>query len=354
MHSDEGSPTGSSPGPDDISLPASPPSPLSDDIALPPALPRSDGPPPVGESYWQPRRPAPVPAPPAPRATRSRRGIAVAAALVVVVGAAVGVVVFATGTNSAEAAVLDAVTSTLADKTAAVHIDTTVHSPSIDTTVSGTGDVDFTQDALDLNLTVDQGGNQIPVQTLYLGGTVYEDLPGLSQLLPGKSWLSIDLGSPGLANRDTPGGLSSAGNPTALLKLLETQGNTVTALGSSTVDGVSVQGYKVVLDPAAVKAEIAQDHLPAWISSVVSQLNLGAMSEDVYIDGSGMLRRFSTSVTESEASVGTISVQETLDFSDYGTSFTVSPPPASAVVDFSQFLQAAEASLGSGSPSAST
>jgi len=127
--------------------------------------------------------------------------------------------------------------------------------------------------------------------------------------------------------------------------VLQARGEIVTTLGSSTVDGAAVQGYRVVISASALKAEIAEDHLPTWIGAGANDVSQGVTAR-VYVDGSGMLRRFTTSISADIPQVGPISVDETLDFSDYGTSFSASPPPAAEVVGFQQFLQAAEAAVG--------
>jgi hypothetical protein len=143
--------------------------------------------------------------------------------------------------------------------------------------------------------------------------------------------------------------LGTGNNPTAMLRLLAQQGNTVTPLGSSTVDGAVVQGYSVKLNASTIKARLAHADLPSWMTTALSQINIDSVTNNVYVDSAGLLRRYNVSLTES-APKGTISVDETLDFSIYGRVVSVSAPPASQVMTFEQFLNAAEAA-GSSSPS---
>ena len=136
-----------------------------------------------------------------------------------------------------------------------------------------------------------------------------------------------------------------------MLRLLAEQGNTVVPLGPSTIDGTVVQGYSVTLNAATIEAQLAHANLPSWMSSALSQINIESVTNNVYVDGSGLLRRYSVSLTESAPSKGTITLDESLDFSDYGAPVSVSAPPAGQVVTFEQFLQAAEAAGSGSSPS---
>ncbi len=283
------------------------------------------------------------------RARRPRRRVVAGMAALVVVAAVAGVFVVVSGGKSAEAAVIDSVNSTLADRTAHVSMDMTVHSPSSTVTESGTGGIDFSQNALQLQFTVDEAGQKVPLTALYIGGSVYESIAGLDQLVPGKSWISLDLGSLATSTQSSSA-LGTGNNPTATLRLLAEQGNTVVPLGPSSIDGTAVQGYSVTLNVARIESQLAHANLPSWISSALSQVNIESVTNDVYVDGTGLLRRYSVSLTESAPSKGTLTLDESLDFSDYGAPVTVSAPPAAQVMTFEQFLQAAEAA-GTSSPS---
>ena len=284
---------------------------------------------------------------PPPR-TRRRGALAVAAALVAAVCLAVSLVVALGGgsTPSAAAAVINAVNSSLADKTAHVTLTESVQEAGQDITVNGTGSIDFSQSALDLQASGNVAAQPLNLELMYLGGTMYLQIPGISRVEAGKSWLSLDLSS--IANQSGGGGagaLGSGGNPTATLQLLAQQGNTVTPIGSSTVDGVDVQGYQVTLSHAAIEAELNKANLPSWIRQAASNVNLGEASYKVYVDGHGLLRRdvFSSHMSVS-AQQATVSAQ--MDFTNYGAPVNIQAPPANQVVDFSQFLQDAQAASG--------
>ena len=264
--------------------------------------------------------------------------VCVAVSLVVVLGGG--------GTANASAAVIDAVNNSLAGKTAHVALTESVQEAGQGFTMNGTGSIDFSQNALDLQASGTVGGQQLDLELLYLGGTMYMQIPGISQVESGKSWVSLDLSS--IANQagsGSAGALGSGGNPTATLQLLAQQGNTVTPIGSSTIDGVDVQGYQVTLSHAAIEAELAKANLPSWIRQAASSVNIGDTSYKVYVDGQGLLRREAISMQISVSSQqAAVSVQ--MDLTDYGAPVNVQAPPADQVVDFSHFLQDAQAASG--------
>jgi hypothetical protein len=267
----------------------------------------------------------------------------------VVLAALGSIVAVVTGGTSAEAAVINSVNSTMADQTAHITMSLSAHTPTATVTATGTGGIDFGHNAMQLQVSTGVGGQQINIQAVYVDGSVYENIPGLDQMIPGKSWVSVDLSSLGDSTSQSPSSLGTGDNPTAMLRLLTQQGNTVVPLGSSTVDGTSVQGYSVTLDSSAIKAELAQAKLPSWMTSALREVDIQNTTFKVYVDGAGLLRRMSVGLTESVGSAGTLRVDETLDLSDYGSAVTVGAPPPDQVASLQQVLEAAQAALGSSS-----
>ncbi len=285
-----------------------------------------------------------------PPPTRRPGRVLVASLVVLVMVVCAAAVVIVGGGKSAEAAVIKSVNSTLADRTAHVSLNMAVQSPSSSVTGTGSGDIDFNQNALQLQLSVAAAGQSVQMQLLYDGGSVYEALPGIGQLAPGKSWISVDLSSlEGPAAAQGPGALGTGANPAATLRLLTQQGNTVVGLGPSTVDGVAVQGYSVSISPATIKAQLASANVPSWLKAALSGVDIEGITNKVYIDNSGLLRRYSMELTETVPPNGTITIDESLDFSDYGTSVSVTPPPPDQVLSLNQFLQALQSAEASGS-----
>jgi hypothetical protein len=263
--------------------------------------------------------------------------------IIVVLLVIVGAVTIFGSSESASAKVVNAVTTSLKDGTA--HVTVTLAGSAVGTNVTGTGSgaIDFTDNALQLHLTVGADGQQEAIDAVYQGGVVYETLPGLSTVAPGKSWLSIDLSSLQKEEAQDPSSGSLGSNPAVMLQMLAQQGNTVVPLGPSTIDGTAVNGYTVTVDPARAERQIKKAALPPWMQQAVAGLKVHDLRFKVYVDQSGLLRSMVSQVSESTGEAGNVSFSETLDFSDYGTPVTVTAPPASQVETFEQLLQAAAA-----------
>jgi hypothetical protein len=329
-----------------VLAPETPPSAAGDPVDT--ALPGGFGSDPVG--HGDPFAPADVGSPP-PR--RSRTPVAVVASIIVVILLVVGAVVVFGGTESASAKVVDAVNTTLSDGSAHVTMTLSGQADGTNLTGSGSGGINFTANDLQLQMTVGADGQQVPVNAIYQGGVIYESVPGLSTLAPGKSWISIDLSALQNAEAQNPstGGLGS--NPDVMLQMLAQQGNTVVPLGPSTVDGVAVEGYSVTVNPSAVAQQLKKASLPSWMQQAVAGLKVHDIHIKAFVDHSGLLRAFELQLTESSGEAGTVSFDETLGLSDYGTPVNVTAPPAGQVESFQQLLQT-EGSLGSPSSSSSS
>jgi hypothetical protein len=278
---------------------------------------------------------------------RTRNTVVAAVAVAVVLVVVVGAVVALGGDKSASAEVIDAVHSTLNDKTADVTMNLSVQADGQNITETGTGGIDFSDNALDVHMVVNTQGQQIPITVDYLGGVAYENIPGLDGITPGKSWVSVDLSA--LESTDSTSGFSLGGNPAATLQMLAQQGNAVVALGPSTVGGVPVNGYAVTIDPGSIAEKLKQADLPAWMQQAASTLTVHAFEVKVFVDDSGLLRSTHVQMTESTAKAGTIVIDETLDYSAYGTPVSVTAPPAGQVESLQQFLQAEASQSGSSS-----
>jgi hypothetical protein len=302
-------------------------------------------------SYWAPHEGGfsdtfAVSSPSVPDKRSKRPVVAIVTALVVVVatiGVSVGLV---GGGKSAEAEVIAAVNSAMADRTAQLNMNLSISAAGHDVGGTGSGAIDFSQNAIEVNFTIDTAGQQVPIQEEYLGGVLYESIPGLDQLVPGKSWISLDMSGLQQAAGQNPTAAGIGSNPAAMLRVLAQQGNTVVPLGSSTVDGVSVQGYSVAIDAAAIRAKLSQGHLPSWMQQALSKVNLGDMRIKVFVDGAGLLRRMTMHMALSSASNGSVTIDAGMDFSGYGTPVTVTAPPSDQVVSFQDFLRAAQQQVG--------
>jgi hypothetical protein len=274
------------------------------------------------------------------RKSRTLMNVAALLTLLLVVGG--GTFLFVGRNPSADAAVALALNSTLSNKTADLTVTGTVGVGSAGVNVTGTGVVDFTQNAAQLALNTSVHGNQVTEGEVTVGDTIYLNLGALvSQELPGKSWISVGLGQLNQGGSASPlgiGGGLSTNNPAAILKILGQHGNTVTALGQSTINGTTVQGYSVEVDPADVRAEIASAHLPTWMKQSVSTSGNLDISYRVFIDGTGNLYRMTTDLSvpvDGQSLNGVIS----MDFSNFGTATDIDAPPAEQVAPYQTFLQ---------------
>jgi hypothetical protein len=280
--------------------------------------------------------------PPAPTG-RHRIGfkvLSVALAAIVVAGGSF--LLFGRRTN-ADAAVAQAVNSALASNSADLVISGSAGADGATFTISGTGAVDFQQNSLQMAIHLSGAGQQITEQAVYLDKVIYLNLGDkIGQVLPGKSWLSLDLSQLSGQGASSLGGDSPfSSDPAAALQALRQEGNTATDLGPSTVNGTKVEGYSVQVNPATIKKEIAQANLPAWMKQAADSVSETNVNYKVFVDTSGHLARMTTDLT---ASTSGTSVKEgfSMDFVHYGTPVNITAPPSGEVATFQSFLQAAE------------
>jgi len=133
--------------------------------------------------------------------------------------------------------------SSLGNKTADVHVSVAVQVPGTgQITAAGDGSVDFADNAGQVS--VKYAGlptlNGMTLTELYQGGNFYLSMPGLSDIVPGSSWVSAPMSESGSV---TPG----SSDPASMLKLLANRGAVVTPIGPSAIDGAAVNGFRVVI-----------------------------------------------------------------------------------------------------------
>ncbi len=267
--------------------------------------------------------------------TDHQRWMLVAAALVAVLVVVVVAAYFAFGANSSAGAnkqVASAARHTLQKQSAVVTFTVNVASTgssgsSGSTTLTGSGELDLTSDSGDMTLTPVGGGSQGTEQMLFIKKTVYVSFSGVSTLEPGKRWISADptqLGSATSAiGSGTSGFVQLLGNPAASVQQLESSGVTVTSLGASTFEGTPVQGYRVGLSGSANNAT---DGVSAGSHA----------SETLYVTPNHLVRAIVVPVTV-DGNGATYSETLTMVFTNYGTPVSVTTPPASEVVSFTQY-----------------
>jgi hypothetical protein len=121
----------------------------------------------------------------------------------------------------------------------------------------------------------------------------------------------------------------AAQNPASSLDLLRSSAD-FSEVGKETIDGVDTTHYHGIVD--LQKASGA-----AGLSSAAVQrlLAMGAPSQypmDVWVDDAGLIRRFASSYDQSSGGQ-VVSLEMTMDMSDYGTPVDVTAPPADQVFD---------------------
>jgi hypothetical protein len=285
-----------------------------------------------------------APGGPPAQAGRHRMGFKILiVALAVIVVAGGSFLLFGRRT-SADAAVAQAVNSALASDSADLVISGSAGAEGATFTISGSGAVDFQQNSLQMTINLSGAGQQITEQAVYLDKVIYLNLGDkIGQILPGKSWLSLDLSQLSEKGAATSLGAGSpfSSDPAAALQALRQEGNTATDLGPSTVNGTNVEGYSVHVNPATIKNEIEQENLPAWMKQAAESVSESNVGYKVFVDTSGHLARVTTDLTVS-ASGTSVNEGFTMDFVHYGTPVNVTAPPGGEVATIQSFLQAAQ------------
>jgi hypothetical protein len=172
-------------------------------------------------------------------------------ALSVVVGAAVvatGSFVVVSRHSDANAAVVAAVDSALAGRSADISLTGSGSTAGTSFSMTGTGAIDFTQHAMQVSLDVAAGAQHMNEEIVYQNKVIYVNLGSeINQVVPGKSRVSLTL-----SQLSSAGGASSIGSgntfgndPVTALQTLRREGNAASDLGPSTVDGARVEGYSV-------------------------------------------------------------------------------------------------------------
>jgi hypothetical protein len=287
------------------------------------------------------------------RPPRRRRFVVAAASVMVGVTVTVGVVIGlgGPGSNDAAAFVATGAKATLSQRTADLVISGSISVSGQNITLSGNGAADLSSSLVDLNVSATIQGQTLQEQELFANPTTYLtfSLGGknpVSTLFPGKQWVQMPLSVPA-----GQGAGLGASNPLSQLQMLAQQGNVVTALGPSTINGIAVNGYKVVISRQAMlnasKRLVASGDLSSFgkqaILQAASQMTPPVLS--VWFDSDNLLRRQSVSINLT-TSGATTSGNVTIDFVHYGAPVAVVIPATSNVVSYNAFLAAAQAANG--------
>jgi len=177
---------------------------------------------------------------------------------------------------------------------------------------------------------------------IFIPPKAYIKMPGGGDgpLPRGKSWVAVDAGTSGELGSSPLSPLGGGTDPADLLASLTAISSSVTNLGTATIRGVQVAGYRVDIDPAKAAARV-----PSWerasFLGFASSLGTGANPVDVWVDRQNLVRRVKLSLHlpgGSGAPASERMVQVT-DFYDFGVPVRVSAPPAAQIASMSQFVK---------------
>jgi Protein of unknown function (DUF2510) len=267
-----------------------------------------------------------------------RRGLALGVAAILVAGAIAGVGFYVFGHSEAAAteAVTTAASQTLDAKSADMSLSMTMSGLGLNEQITGQGAFDFPDQTGTFTVNVPTGGQTTSEQIIEDAGTVYVGLGGLiGSVAPGKSWISA---SPGQLSSGSGsglgGGVTQWSDPSQMLQQLQASGATVASDGPTTYDGTAVTEYSVTLPPSYFSKYLGS--LPSSLQQVTSELQLPNLTEKVYIEPGNLLR--AVDMPFSFGVMGkTFSMDVQMSFTNYGTPVTVTPPPASEVIPYTQF-----------------
>jgi hypothetical protein len=279
------------------------------------------------------------------QARRTRRNILVASAAVVLTLVLTLVAIGASGPGSKDAAaqVELGARTTLAKNTVAIQISGSFTVDGRTVPITGSGAADLSSHLEDLSMSFAANGTSIEETLLADGNAADMQITENGQneietVLPGKDWVQLPLDS----SSD-----SGSTNILSQLQVLTHQGNTVTSLGSSTINGASVTGYQVTIGKkamaAAYKKAVADGGADASVlENELKNITIKPPTISLWIGSNNLLAREEVALSIGTAGTS-VAGDMTMDFSDYGVPVSVSVPASSDVASYDDFLAAAKA-----------
>jgi hypothetical protein len=311
--------------------------------AFPSASFGAPGPPntPGGSS---PDAPPPPAATPQPHRSATRTfALALAAVALLLVGT--GVVVYAAngdGTNPTNA-LETAVANLHRAKTAEIALTLSVGANGQGLKMTGNGVTNVLTNATNETLIYNLGGTSFSARAIIDGPTAYFNYGArVGRLVPGKSWVSIDVGQSGASGSQSTGIYS---DPTAMVAVLGSRDTVVRALGASDVNGIAVQGYSIDLGPAGIAHLLRSTYFPPDAKRALASSHFSRLDYTAFIDASNRLRDVRT-VSNYSVEGLQFTAQGDMSLSDFGVHVTITDPPASQVIPFQQFEKIAAQSQG--------
>ena len=176
--------------------------------------------------------------------------------------------------------------------------------------------------------------------------TIYMRSAAFAAILPGaKRWLKLDVEKAGKTAGIDLGALAQQGqDPTQTLRYLKAASGAVERVGEEDVRGVKTTGYKATIDLRRYPELVpAKDRAPARaaIEQVIELLGTDKAPVEVWIGEDGIVRRLKQKVSAPippgrERST----IEQQVDFFDFGTPVDVRLPPADEVQDATDLVAA--------------
>jgi hypothetical protein len=239
--------------------------------------------------------------------------------------------------GSPSAVVLAAAHSSAAQASADIRVVATATVDGKNLGIHGSGVVDMAHSAMQLDMTLSGvpalSGSSI--STVLLDGTSYVSYPGISTVLPGKSWISQPTSSA------TTSGVQVS-NVSDMLKVLAAKGAVVERVGSDFIGTTPVTAYDVTLSPALIASQGSALGVPASDSTAVQQmLSNGGVTYRVDVDAADQIRQLILHMTIPASSTSPDGQEAiVVDFTNYGTPVSITAPPADQVATVQQFAAA--------------
>ena len=290
------------------------------------------------------------------RVPRPRPWDGVAWAAIAILAAAalvIGVVVTQTP-KTAPATTLDTTTAatvafvaqsaqrTLGQRTADVTVSGTVRFGSQTIPTGGTGEVNFTTNAMTLDTTFTAAGRSTTEKEILVNESLYQmlivDVQGQPQ--PGHlKWIQMPVQQATSANL-------TGSDPLASLTTLEQQGYTVQALGTKLIDNVTCTGFAVTPSRQAMISAAQKEASELGLSPALTTFEVGMArimqpaTITVWIDPHQLVREMGVSIPSLEFNGSAVSGSIIMDFSHFGVPVRITAPPSADTVSLSSYLKA--------------
>lgn len=173
------------------------------------------------------------------------------------------------------------------------------------------------------------------------GDVVYMRFPAIASELPdGKSWVRVDATDAASAHGFDFGQLQDLGgnDPRQALELLRAASKEIETVGAEELRGVQTTHYRATVDLAKYEQLVPaaeREKTGEMVEGLLEQAGLAGFPVDVWVDGSGLVRRMEVSLAAQPDGTEPVEANITFELWDYGEAVDVELPPADEVADAS-------------------